>query len=69
MALARQHGLDPAQMALAFVGSRPFTVSTIIGATSMEQLRSNIASSEIKLSDEVLQGIEAIHKRYTIPCP
>ena len=69
LALARQHGLDPAQMALAFVTSRPFTVSTIIGATSMEQLRSNIASSEIKLSDEVLQGIEAIHKRYTIPCP
>jgi len=69
MALAREHGLDPAQMALAFVTSRPFTVSTIIGATTMEQLRSNIASSEIKLSDEVLQGIEAIHKRYTIPCP
>jgi len=69
VALARQHGLDPAQMALAFVTSRPFTVSTIIGATTMEQLRSNIASSEIKLSDEVLQGIEAIHKRYTIPCP
>ena len=56
-------------MALAFVTSRPFTVSTIIGATTMEQLRSNIASSEIKLSDEVLQGIETIHKRYTIPCP
>ena len=69
VALARQHGLDPAQMALAFVSSRPFTVSTIIGATTMEQLRSNIASSEIKLPDEVLQGIEAIHKRYTIPCP
>lgn len=69
VALAQQHGLDPAQMALAFVTSRPFTVSTIVGATTMEQLRSNIASSEIKLSDEVLQGIEAIHKRYTIPCP
>ena len=69
VALARQHGLDPAQMALAFVTARPFTTSTIIGATTMEQLRSNIASSEIKLSDEVLQGIEAIHKRYTIPCP
>ena len=69
VALARQHGLDPAQMALAFVTARPFTTSTIIGATTMEQLRSNIASSEIKLSDEVLQGIESIHKRYTIPCP
>jgi len=69
VALARRHGLDPAQMALAFVTARPFTVSTIIGATTMEQLRSNIASSEVKLSDEVLQGIEAIHKRYTIPCP
>ncbi|MDR3416283.1 MAG: NADP(H)-dependent aldo-keto reductase [Nevskia sp.] len=69
VALARKHGLDPAQMALAFVQSRPFTVSTIIGATTLEQLRSNIASHEIKLPDEVLAGIEAIHKRYTIPCP
>lgn len=67
--LARQHGLDPAQMALAYVTSRPFVVANIIGATSMAQLRSNIASAELTLSDEVLQGIERIHRRHTIPCP
>ena len=69
VALARQHGLDPAQMALAFVNSRPFVTANIIGATTMEQLRSNLASVQLKLGEEVLQGIEAIHKRYTIPCP
>lgn len=67
--LARQHGMEPAQMALAFVNSRPFVGSTLIGATTMEQLRSNIASVELKLSDEVLNGIEAIHTRYPNPSP
>jgi aryl-alcohol dehydrogenase-like predicted oxidoreductase len=67
--LARAHGLDPAKMALAFVTSRPFVTANIIGATTMEQLKSNIASSETKLSQEVLDGIDAIHKVYTYPCP
>jgi aryl-alcohol dehydrogenase-like predicted oxidoreductase len=67
--LAREHGLDPAQMALAFVTGRPFVTANIIGATTMEQLRSNIASSETKLSQAVLDGIDAIHKVYTYPCP
>jgi len=67
--LARRHGLDPAQMALAFVTGRPFVTANIIGATTMEQLKSNIASGEIKLSQEVLDGIDAIHKVYTYPCP
>ena len=67
--LAQQHGLDPAQMSLAFVNTRPFLSSTIIGATTMAQLRSNIASHDLKLSKEVLQGIEQIHKRHTSPCP
>jgi aryl-alcohol dehydrogenase-like predicted oxidoreductase len=67
--LAREHGLDPAQMALAFVTSRPFVTANIIGATTMEQLKANIASSETKLSQEVLDGIDAIHKVYTYPCP
>ena len=69
VALARQHGLDPAQMALAYVSSRPFVVSNIIGATTAEQLRSNLASAALTLSDDVLRGIEQIHARYTIPCP
>jgi len=67
--LARQHGLDPAQMALAYVNSRPFLTSTIIGATSMEQLRANIDSIQLELSEEVLTGIEAIHTRYPNPSP
>jgi aryl-alcohol dehydrogenase-like predicted oxidoreductase len=67
--LAGEHGLDPAQMALAFVTSRPFVTANIIGATGMDQLKTNIASSEIKLSPAVLDGIDAIHKVYTYPCP
>jgi aryl-alcohol dehydrogenase-like predicted oxidoreductase len=69
VALAREHGLDPAQMALAFVSAQPFVTSTIIGATSLEQLDADLASSELKLSDEVLAGIEAIHKAQPNPAP
>ncbi|TJY63208.1 NADP(H)-dependent aldo-keto reductase [Sinimarinibacterium sp. CAU 1509] len=69
VALAREHGLDPAQMALAFVTAQPFVVSNIIGATSLDQLRSNLASAELKLSVAVQKQIEQIHARYTIPCP
>ncbi|WP_192035530.1 NADP(H)-dependent aldo-keto reductase [Halomonas sp. YLGW01] len=67
--LAREHGLDPAQMALAYVNSRPFLTSNIIGATTMEQLESNLASESLKLSDEVLEGIEAVHRRLPNPSP
>ena len=69
VALARQHGLDPAQMALAFVTSRPFVTSTIIGATTLEQLESDLGSIELKLSPEVLEGIETIHRRQPNPAP
>jgi aryl-alcohol dehydrogenase-like predicted oxidoreductase len=69
VSLAGKAGLDSAQMALAYVNSRPFVTSTIIGATSIAQLRLNIASTDIKLSGEVLAAIEAIHKQYPNPCP
>jgi aryl-alcohol dehydrogenase-like predicted oxidoreductase len=69
VALAREAGLDPSQMALAYVNSRPFLGSNIIGASKMDQLRSNIASLDLALSDDVLAQIEAIHTRYTYPCP
>src|SRR3990167_1929966 len=69
VALAREHGLDPAQMALAFVTAQPFVTSNIIGATSLEQLDSNLASSELRLSAEVLADIEAIHKAQPSPAP
>jgi aryl-alcohol dehydrogenase-like predicted oxidoreductase len=67
--LFKQHGIDPSQGALAFVTSRDFVTSTIIGATTMEQLRSNLDSIHVRLPQEVLDGIEAIHKRYPNPAP
>ena len=67
--LARSHGLDPAQMALAYVNSRPFLSSTIIGATTMQQLRSNVDSINLSLSDEVLSAIEEIHHAHANPSP
>ena len=69
VSLARAHGLDCAQMALAFANSRPFLTATIIGATTLEQLRSNIASIDITLPDEVLEGIRAIHEYHPNPSP
>ncbi len=67
--LAHRHGLDPAQMALAYVHSRPFLTSTIIGATNMDQLQMNIASIDLVLDDEVLEGIEAIQREIPNPSP
>ncbi len=69
VAIARKHGLSPAQMALAFVNSRPFVTANIIGATTLEQLRENIASIDLKLSEEVLEEIEEIHRRIPDPAP
>jgi aryl-alcohol dehydrogenase-like predicted oxidoreductase len=69
VALARRHGLDSAQMALAFVISRRFLTSAIIGATSLAQLSSNIGSIAVELSEEVLDGIQAIHERQPNPGP
>lgn len=67
--LAREHGLDPAQMALAFVNQRPFVGSNIIGATNLEQLKSNIDSLDVVLSEELLQGLQEIGTTYSNPCP
>ncbi|SFD88200.1 aryl-alcohol dehydrogenase (NADP+) [Thiohalospira halophila DSM 15071] len=65
--LAREAGLDPAQMALAFVRQQFFTASTLVGATSMEQLKADIDSVDITLSDDLLTRIDAIHRRWTNP--
>lgn len=69
VALARAHGLDPAQLALAYVNSRPFVTATIIGATSLDQLRTDIGSIDVTLSDEIVAEIEAIHTSIPDPCP
>ncbi|SFB97990.1 Predicted oxidoreductase [Marinospirillum celere] len=67
--LAKKLDMDPAQMALAFVNDRPFVTSNIIGATTLEQLESNLASAEITLTEEQLEAIERIHLEQPNPCP
>ena len=67
--LADDHGINPTHMALAFVNTRPFVVSNIIGATTMEQLKMNIDSLDVALSQDVLKGIEAIQQAIPNPAP
>ena len=67
--LAEEHSLEPSQMALAFARKKPFIASLLLGATTVNQLEINLASVEIKLSEEVLQEIEEIHNRIPNPCP
>ena len=67
--LAQRFQLDPAQMALAFVNSRPFLTANIIGATKMSQLKNNIASEQLILSEELLSEITNIHQRIPNPAP
>lgn len=69
VAIANEHNLDPSQMALAFVTQQPFVTSNIIGATNMEQLRSNISSSEILLSKEILKALNEVHTQISNPAP
>ena len=56
-------------MALAWVTSRPFVISNIIGATTMDQLEANLASAGLELSKELIEEIEAIHTRQPNPSP
>ncbi|MBM3521315.1 MAG: NADP(H)-dependent aldo-keto reductase [Alphaproteobacteria bacterium] len=67
--LAREAGLDPVQMALAFVNTRDFVTSNIIGATTLEQLDTNARSIDVRLPADVLSRIEAIHAQNPNPCP
>ncbi|AYD00401.1 aldo/keto reductase [Neorhizobium sp. NCHU2750] len=65
--IAKKHGLDASQMALAFCLTRPFMTAAIIGATSIEQLKADIGSADITLSDEVMKEIAAVHRDYPMP--
>lgn len=67
--LAKKLNLDPSQMALAFVRQQPFVASTLLGATTLEQLKINIDSQDLTLDEEVINALEEIHKRFTIPAP
>jgi aryl-alcohol dehydrogenase-like predicted oxidoreductase len=64
LALAEKHGLDVCQMAIAFCLTKPFMTSVIIGATTMEQLKTNIAAADVELSEAVLGEIQQIFMRY-----
>ncbi len=67
--IAQQAGITPAGMALAYARTRWFTGSVILGATTLAQLEENLASSELTLSAETLEQIEAVHKLYPDPAP
>jgi aryl-alcohol dehydrogenase (NADP+) len=68
-AIAQGLNISPATLALAYVRSRWFVASTIIGATSMQQLTENIASLDVELTAETLQKIDAVHARHPNPAP
>ena len=67
--VAKEHNLKPAQMSLAYINAKPFVTSNIIGATTMEQLKENIESINIKLDKKVIEKIEEIHKQNPNPSP
>ena len=69
LAVARDFGLDPAQLAIAWVTSRPFVTSNIIGATSMEQLATDLGSREIVITPEIEARIDAVHQLHGNPAP
>ena len=68
-ALAQEHGLEPAVMAIAYARMRPFVTSVIIGVRTMDQLEMDLRSADLDLSKEVLDEIDVIHKEITNPCP
>ena len=67
--LALKSGLTPTQMALAFVNSRPFVTSNIIGATTMDQLKENVESINIEFTDEMMERVNEIHNNNPNPSP
>ena len=66
--IAEKSGLSLAEMSLAFVYSRDFVASNIIGPSTVEQLEEDVGAAEIKLSSEVLAAIEAVHDAHPNPC-
>lgn len=67
--IAQKHNISMAQMALAFVNQQPFVTSNIIGATTLEQLKENISSIDLHLSDEIIAEINAVHAVIPDPAP
>jgi aryl-alcohol dehydrogenase-like predicted oxidoreductase len=67
--VARKHGLNMAQMSVAFAIQQRFMTSVLIGATTMEQLKTNLGSASLHLGDDVVKDIDAVHRSHPNPCP
>ena len=67
--ISKKHNIDMSQMSLKFIEIQPFVTSVIIGATTMEQLKTNIESVHIKLTDEIINEINEVQAIYSNPCP
>lgn len=67
VAIAKKHGIDPTQMALAWCLTRPFMASVIFGATSMAQLENSVEAADLQLSEDIMADILSIYKDYPIP--
>ena len=67
--IARKNGITLTEMSLAFVNQLPFVTSNIIGATKIDQLKENINSINIELSDEILKEINSVHAAIPNPAP
>ena len=65
--IAKRHAIDPVQLAIAWTLTRPFMASSIIGATSTEQLATVLGTTEITLGDDVLAEIDAAHRAHPMP--
>tara|TARA_Y100001935_G_scaffold193877_1_gene161956 strand:- start:1603 stop:2643 length:1041 start_codon:yes stop_codon:yes gene_type:complete len=67
--ISKKYNLDMSQMSLKFCELQQFTTSVIIGATTMEQLKTNIESVNVNLSEEIIKEINEVQKIYPNPCP
>jgi aryl-alcohol dehydrogenase-like predicted oxidoreductase len=65
--VAAEHGLKPSQLAIAWCRSQWFVASTIVGATTMEQLRENVEAFDLELSADCLADVERVYRRYKDP--
>ena len=67
MSIARDFGLDPVQMAVAWSARRPFVASSIFGATTMDQLEHVLGAADLELSEELLSALDAAHRHNPMP--
>ena len=67
--ISAKYNLDMPQMSLKFIEIQPFVTSVIIGATTMEQLKTNVESVNVNLTDEIIKEINQVQAIYPNPCP